>query len=155
MTILAGVIDHARGVAARIGLDPEKITVPMQPCDGAFHFVARGDRFDQFASALGVDTLIAERLSGDDVAYAVIFDAALTHNLTEELRTRGPGYSRWNWMGPHLMMMRAAGALWGEKCEAHYRQVLERTPLTDAEIDAIRPGLLSPKQATGPRPRRV
>ncbi|MEO8531960.1 MAG: hypothetical protein ABI459_12085 [Deltaproteobacteria bacterium] len=73
MTILAGVIEHVQAVAAKIGLDPATLDVPMQPRDGGFHFVARGDRFDHFTSERGVDTLVSARLSSDDVAYVVIF----------------------------------------------------------------------------------
>ncbi|MEO8531961.1 MAG: hypothetical protein ABI459_12090 [Deltaproteobacteria bacterium] len=59
------------------------------------------------------------------------------------MRTRAADYSRWNWMGPHLMMMRAAGAPWGERCHAHYRRVLEGAPLSVEELAAIKPGVLS------------
>ena len=144
MTILATIEDELARIAAVLGLDPVLFDVPTSPREAAHHFAARGDRFDMIHTERGKSDVLAERLGSDDVAYEVTFMVTMDHCLKSELKSRGPVYSRWNWIGPHIMMMRRAKPGWGARCEAHYRRVLEAAPLSDAEIDAILPGILKP-----------
>lgn len=128
-------------IADRLGIAPCK--VPLQPLAGFdFHLVPKGDRFDlvhqtdesRCESALGLE----------DAAYELVFVAALSAAMAEERALRQGVACRWNWIGPHIMLMERARPAWGEKCRAHYRRILTREPLSEGEIAAIRPGLLRP-----------
>ena len=144
MTILATIEDELARIAAALGLDPALFDVPTSPREAAHHFAARGDRFDMIHTERGKSDVLAERLGSDDVAYEVTFRTTMDHCLKSELRSRGPVYSRWNWMGPHIVMMGRAKPVWGDRCRAHYRRVLSDAPLSEAEIEAILPGILRP-----------
>ena len=142
MTALVHLQSLLDDLADRLGFDAESCRPPMIPRSDSFHLVPKGDRFDLIHP--GDASRCESGLGLEDAAYEVLFAAALVF-AHADAAARGDGsYSRWNWMGAHIHFMEQARPDWGDRTRAHYRRILTAEPLSDAEIAAIRPGLLRP-----------
>ena len=142
MTALAHLQSLLADLASRLGFEPESCRPPMAPRSDGFHLVPRGDRFDLIEA--GDEGRCETGLGLEDAAYEVLFSAALVFARAEAAARGDAAYSRWNWMGAHILLMERAKPQWGERCRDHYRRILTAEPLSEQEIAAIRPGLLRP-----------
>lgn len=147
MTMLARLRVRVAVAAEAAGLG--QVEVPSSSRDdGSPHVEPRGDRFDLVCCERGQELARKARLGMEDCAYELVFAASARLAQAQELQERAGaegtagGYSRWNWMGPHIAMLGRVAPAWGDRARAHYRAVLEKAPLTAEEVAAIRPGLM-------------
>ena len=81
----------------------------------------------------GCDEPLTEWLAVPKAALWVLAGWAARVAQGEELRERGMGYSRWNWMAPAIALMESISPEHGAAMATTYREVLARAPLSDEE----------------------
>ncbi len=120
--------------------------------DGSAHIEIVADRYDIVVTERGREFQRIASLSLFDAARWFLFDMAVAHALSAELRnrstpkgapplpngTKDDGYSRWNWMAPTVETMSRISPDLGDWTLQEYRRVLSRGPLADYEKRNVR-----------------
>lgn len=134
MTALAELRGLLRERAARLKEPLAPVIVRTAPLgDGSPHIEMTGETLSYVVQERGKELRRRDGLSPDEAAYHLLRAATLERALAEESATRRKGYSRWNWMAPHIAMARAMSPAWGKRLAGEYAEVLARHPLTAEE----------------------
>ncbi|WP_296035300.1 hypothetical protein [uncultured Agrobacterium sp.] len=115
--------------------------------DGTVYVEWRRGRYWLICEERGEEYWRREANDMDDAAFQLmsIVSSALVRDRELEFRQKQAGrsgdperYSRWNWMYQEIELMTDIKESYGARTRAHYEEVLQRSPLSQDEIDAAR-----------------
>lgn len=134
MSALADLRALVREASARLGNPMPPVIVRTGSLeDGTPHIETDGAHLAYVISERGTELVRRAGLTPDDAAFHLMRAATVNIALAGEAKARRRGYSRWNWMAPHIAMMQTMKPGWGARLAQEYRDVLDRHPLSDAE----------------------